>query len=236
MPKRIARRRPARGRPRSPVLGDEKILRCALRLADEQGIEALSMRTIAAKLGVEAMSLYNHVTGKDHILDGIVDLVIAEISAPASGGDWKTSIRRWGFSLHEVLLRHPWAAVLIESRPTLGPARLRYGDSVLGAFRAAGFSVEAAYHAFMTLDSYIYGFALQEVSWPSPADAVPARIESLRGQIPASEFPHITEVMEAVLRRRAAAPTTAYEAEFAFGLDLILDGLGRVLRGAPSSR
>jgi AcrR family transcriptional regulator len=222
-------KRPARGRPRSPVLGDQKILLCALRLADERGIDALSMRTIAGKLGVEAMSLYNHVSGKDHILDGIVDLVIAEIRAPAVGGDWKMSMRQWALSSHEVLLRHPWAAVLIESRPNLSPVRLKYGDSVLGALRGAGFNVDTAYQAFLTIDSYIYGFTLQEVSWPYPANEVPARIEDVRGQIPAGEFPHITEVMEAVLRRRALSPAAAYESEFVFGLDLILTGLDRIL-------
>jgi AcrR family transcriptional regulator len=222
-------KRPARGRPRSPVLGNEKILHAALRLADERGIDALSMRTIAGKLGVEAMSLYNHVANKDDILDGIVDLVIAEIRAPAAGGDWKASLRQWALSSHEVLLRHPWAAVLIESRPTLSAVRLKYGDSVLGALRSAGFTVDTAYQAFLTLDSFIYGFTLQEVSWPYPASDVPARIEDVRGQVSAAEFPHITEVMAVVLRRRASAPTAAYEAEFSFGLDLILGGLERIL-------
>jgi len=222
-------KRPARGRPRSPVLGNEKILRCALRLADERGIDALSMRTIAGKLGVEAMSLYNHVSGKDHILEGIVDLVVAEIRAPVSGGDWKTSMRRWALSAHEVLLRHPWAAVLIESRPVPSPVRLRYADSVLGALRGAGFPVEMAYQAFLTIDSYIYGFTLQEVSWPYPVNEVPAHVANLRPQVPASEYPHVTEVMDAVLRRRAVSTAAAYEAEFTFGLDLILEGLSRVL-------
>jgi AcrR family transcriptional regulator len=207
-------------------------MRCALRLADERGIEALSMRTIAGKLGVEAMSLYNHVSNKDHILDGIVDLVVAEIRTPANDGNWKASMRRWALSVHEVLLRHPWAAALIESRPNLSPVRLKYADSVLGGIRGAGFAVDVAYQVFLTLDSYVYGFTLQEVNWPYPVQEVPARIESLRPQVPASEYPNVSAVMEAALRQRAVAPTAAYEAEFAFGLDLILDGLDRILAAA----
>lgn len=191
------------------------------------------MRSIAAKLGVEAMSLYNHVSGKDQILDGIADLVVAEIRAPPSGGDWRSSMRRWALASHAVLLRHPWAAALIESRPTPSPVRLRYADSVLGVLRGAGFAVERAYQALLTIDSYIYGFTLQEVSWPYRADEVPSRIAELRPQIQASDYPHVSEVMGAVmsLRGRSAIP---YEAEFAFGLDLILDGLDRI-RTSPAS-
>lgn len=224
-----------RGRPRGAALTPEKILRCAIRLADERGIEAVSMRTIAGKLGVEAMALYNHVAGKDEILGGIVDLVVSEIDVPAGGSDWRACMRRRAISAHEVLLRHPWASALIESHAGPGPIRLRYADSVLGVLRRAGFSIELAYEAFLTLDSYIYGFALQEVNWPSPPNEVPAAVARLRPQIPASEYPHVTEVMDFVTRRRAEAPKAAYEAEFAFGLELILDGLERTLQASAKT-
>ena len=217
-------RKPARGRARAP-LSQEKILRCAIRMADEAGIEALSMRALAAKLGVEAMSLYNHIPSKDELLNGIVDLVVAEIDVPTGGPDWRASMRRRAISAHEVLLRHPWAAAVIESRASQSPIRLRYADSVLGVLRGAGLSIERAYEAFLTLDSYVYGFTLQEVSWPHPAEEVETVIERLRPQIPAADYPHVTEVMGFVSQRPRASSPRAYEAEFLFGLDLILDGL-----------
>src|SRR3990170_833011 len=125
-------RKSGRGRARGAALTEEKILRCAIRLADEKGIEAVSMRAIAGKLGVEAMALYNHVGGKDEILGGIVDLVVSEIDVPVGGSDWMACMRRRAISAHEVLLRHPWASGLIESHTGTGPSRLKYADSVLG--------------------------------------------------------------------------------------------------------
>ena len=221
MPKKAGR-----ARTRTP-LNQEKVLRCAVRMADEAGLEALSMRTLAAKLGVEAMSLYNHVSGKDELLNGIVDLVVAEIEVPAGGPDWRASMRRRANSAHEVLLRHPWAAALIESRASQSSTRLRYAEAVLGVLRGAGFSIELAYYAFLTLDSYVYGFTLQEVSWPYPADQVATVIEQLQPQVPPSEYPHINEIMGVVAQRRAGS-SRRYEAEFAFGLDLILEGLEKL--------
>jgi AcrR family transcriptional regulator len=226
-------RKPGGGRPRA-ALNEEKILRCAMRVADEEGIDAVSMRTVAGKLGVEAMSLYNHVGGKDQILSGIVDLVVAEIDVPVGGSDWRASMRRRAVSAHEVLLRHPWASALIESRASQSPIRLRYADSVLGILRQAGFSIEMAYNAFLTLDSYVYGFTLQEVSWVYPPDQVKEVVARLRPQVPAADYPHVTEIMEFVAQREAPSPR-AYEAEFAFGLDLILDGLARAVAGSRES-
>jgi AcrR family transcriptional regulator len=220
--------KPGRSRARGPALTEEKILRCAIRLADEKGIEAVSMRAIAGKLGVEAMALYNHVGGKDEILGGIVEIVVSEIDVPVGGSDWRACMRRRAISAHEVLLRHPWAAALIESNTGTGRSRLKYADSVLGVLRKAGFSIELAYDAFLTLDSYIYGFALQEVNWPYPSNEVPAAIARLQAQIPATEYPHVTEVMGFVTRKRLESPN-GYEREFAFGLELILDGLERTL-------
>lgn len=187
------------------------------------------MRALAAKLGVEAMSLYNHVPSKDDVLNGIVDRVVGEIDVPADTSDWRASMRRRAISVHGVLLRHPWAASLIESRSTLSPIRLRYAESVLGVLRGAGFSIDLAYATFLTLDSYVYGFTLQEVSWPYPAEQVQTVVERLQPLIPASEYPNVNEVMRVVSQRRAQS-ARGYEPEFLFGLDLTLDALEGALR------
>src|SRR3990172_9394989 len=139
--------------PRVP-LSRERVLRAAIGLDDEGGIESLSMRKLGQRLGVEAMSLYYHAANKDDILDGIVDIVVSEIDVPSGGGDWKAAMRASAISAHEVLLRHPWAASLILSGPTVRPARLRYMDSILGCLREAGFSAEMTDHAYHALDSH----------------------------------------------------------------------------------
>jgi AcrR family transcriptional regulator len=221
-------RRPVRGRPRAPTLSRERILRCAIRLADEKGIEALSMRTLADRLGVQAMSLYNHVANKDDILSGIVDLVVSAIETPTVGSDWKLAMRRRAISARKELLHHPWMAALMESRRTPSAGRLRYADSILGGLRAAGFPIKVAWRAFLTLDSYIYGFTLQETSWPYPPDEVPAAVERLRSNIPSSEYPHVRDVIAVVMARRTPL-SRSRAAEFTFGLDLIIEGLERQL-------
>jgi AcrR family transcriptional regulator len=132
--------------PREPLC-TERVLRAALKLADAGGTQALTMRRLGQDLGVEAMSLYKHVANKDAILDGIVDLVVGEITLPAAGEDWKSAMRRRAISAHEVLVRHPWACGLLLSRINLGPAMLRYVDATLGSLRAAGFSSELADYA-----------------------------------------------------------------------------------------
>jgi AcrR family transcriptional regulator len=200
-------------------LSRDRVLRAAVELADAQGLEALSMRRLARELGVEAMSLYNHVANKDDLLDGIVDVAVAEISVPEPGEPWKAAMRRRAISTREMLVRHPWAAGLIESRLTPSPVRMRYPDAVLGCLREAGFSVLMAVHVFNTLDSYIYGFALQERSMPfgSLADA-PTEANELVRAIPADAYPYLAETA-------ATFVTSGYDYadEFAFGLDLILD-------------
>ena len=217
---------------RSP-LNRELILQAAVALADRSGLGSLSMRRLGAELGVEAMSLYNHVANKDEILDGMIDRIMDEIDVPADGIDWKRAMRGRAISAHEVLLRHTWAPALIESRVTSGAARFRHCDAVIGTLRGAGFPIETAYHAFLTLDSYIYGFTQQEVNWPFEREERPEMVEGLAPQILAGEYPHLVEMMEYVLdagtggdERGDAGP---YETEFAFGLDLILDGLERIL-------
>ncbi len=210
---------------RQPLTRD-RVLDAALVLADEGGIEALSMRKLAQALGVEAMSVYHHVANKEAILDGLVDLVFSEIALPAAEASWRTAMRERAISARAVLSRHPWATVLMESRTSPGPATLHHHDAVLGVLRGAGFSVPLAAHAFSALDSYIYGFALQEVALPfdSPESAA-AVAEAILEHLPADRYPHLRELTaEHVLQ-----PGYAYAAEFEFGLDLILDGLDRAL-------
>jgi AcrR family transcriptional regulator len=209
--------------PRLP-LNRERVLGVAVDLADTSGIESLSMRKLAQALGVEAMSLYNHVANKDDILNGMVDLVFAEIGLPPVGVDWKSAMRQRALSARDVLLRHPWAIGLMESRLHPGPATLRHHDAVIGSLREAGFSVAMAAHTYSLLDSYIYGFVLQQASLPfRSADETAAMAETFLRQFPAQTYPHLAELtIQHVLQ-----PGYDYGDEFAFGLDLILDGLER---------
>ncbi|MDP8932290.1 MAG: TetR/AcrR family transcriptional regulator [Actinomycetota bacterium] len=207
--------------PRIP-LSRERVLRGAVAFADESGIESLTMRKLGEALGVEAMSLYNHVANKDDLLDGMVDLVFSEIDLPSIGADWKTAMRQRAVSARQALSRHPWAIGLMESRTSPGPATLRHHDAVIGSLRQAGFSIEMTAHAFSVLDSYIYGFALQEASLPFDAAEKTAEVaQMILAQLPVDEYPHLTEMaIEHVLQ-----PGYDYGNEFKFGLDLILDGL-----------
>ncbi len=212
--------------PRIP-LTRQRVLAAAVMLADRAGVGSLSMRKLAQELGVEAMSLYHHVAGKDDILDGIADMVFEEIDLPGGAIDWRTAMRRRAISFREALRRHPWANALVESRSSSGPATLRHHNAVLGILRQAGFSIEMAAHAFSVLDSYIYGFALQETTLPfQTTEELAGLAETILRDLPSEEFPYLTEmIVEHVLR-----PGYDYGNEYAFGLDLILDGLERGLR------
>jgi AcrR family transcriptional regulator len=209
--------------PRVP-LTRQRVLDTAVALADREGVRSLSMRKLAQELGVEAMSLYHHVANKDAILDGMIDVVFGEIDLPTGEADWKAAMRRRAVSAREALRRHPWATGLMETRTTPGPATLRHHDAVLGILRNGGFSVELAAHAYSLLDSYIYGFALQEASLPfHTSEETAALAESIMSGFPADAYPHLTELtVEHVLQ-----PGYDYGNEFLFGLELILDGLDR---------
>jgi AcrR family transcriptional regulator len=202
----------------------ERVLRAAIGLADTSGIQSLSMRKLGVELGVEAMSLYNHVTSKSDLLDGMVDLVFAEIDLPIDGAGWRDAMRRRAISAREVLARHRWATGLMETRTSPGPATLRHHDAVLGILRGAGFSVAMAAHAYSLLDSYTYGFAMQEASLPfDTGEETAALAQSILARGAPGEYPHLTEfTVEHVLK-----PGYDYGAEFEYGLDLILDGLER---------
>jgi AcrR family transcriptional regulator len=206
-------------------LSRERVLRAAINLADSDGIDALSMRKLGQELGVEAMSLYNHVRNKEDILDGMVDVVFSQIDLPSSGVDWKSAMRQRAISARRVLLRHPWAIGLMESRIQPGPATLRHHDSVIGTLRKAGFSIEMAAHAYSALDSYIYGFTLNEQTLPFDTSEEVAEVAgNILRELPATDYPYLAEMaIEHVMK-----PGYDYGAEFEFGLDLILDGLSRV--------
>ena len=225
----MARKTSAGAEPRIP-LSKERVLAAAVALADEGGIDALSMRKLAQELGVEAMSLYNHVANKAEVLDGIVEAVAAEIATPSAGGDWKTAIQESSISRYDTLLRHPWAPGLwMGQRP--GPARLRQMDALLGTLRGAGFSPNLTYHAYHILESYVLGYIQQVLNYR----AVDTRqFEDLaagfvRGDY-AEEYPHFTEHVRQHMEPREEDGESA----FALGLDLILDGL-ETLRDAPDA-
>ena len=207
--------------PRIP-LSRERVLRTAVDLADKDGVESLSMRRLAQALGVEAMSLYRHVRNKGDLVDGMVDLVFGEIGLPPRGVDWRTAMRQRAIAARAVLARHPWAIGLMESRSRPGPATLSHHDAVIGCLRGAGFSIAMTAHAYSVLNSYIYGFALQQASVPFKTSEEGVEVaESILRQFPADAYPHLTELT--VQLDYGAGYDHADE--FEFGLDLILDGL-----------
>ena len=207
-------------------LNRDKVVGAAIALADTGGIESLSMRKLGGELGVEAMSLYNHVSNKGDLTDGMIDGVFAEIDLPISGADWQTAMRRRAISVRAVLARHPWATGLMESRTTPGPATLRHHDAVLGILRGAGFSIVLAAHASSVLDSYVYGFVLQERNVPSTTMGFTKMAQVILAQLATQDYPHVAELtVQHVLQ-----PGYDHDTEFEFGIDLILDGLERVCR------
>jgi AcrR family transcriptional regulator len=217
-----------RARAQRPPLSRERIMQAAVALADASGFESLTMRRLGEALGVEAMSLYHHVAGRDDLLDGMIDVVFAEVDLPDGELGWRAALRQRSISVRAVLSRHRWAIGRMESRTSPGPATLRQHDAVIGCFRSAGFSVPLAAHAFSAIDSYVYGFALQERSLPFDTPEETAELATVMlAQFPADEYPHLAELTsEHVLR-----PGYDYGEEFEFGLDLVLDGLERAAAG-----
>jgi len=209
--------------PRRIPLSRERVLQTAIRLADEGGLESLSMRKLGQKLGVEAMALYYHFANKDEVLDGLVDLVFTEIDLPSVGAHWKTAMRERAIAVRDALARHRWAIGLMESRRNPGPANLRHHDAVLGCLRAAGFDIAMAAHAYSLLDGYIYGFALTKMNLPFSRSDAAAVAESMLKPFPIDEYPNLVEIMtEHVMK-----PGYDYGDEFVYGLDVILDGLDK---------
>jgi AcrR family transcriptional regulator len=201
-----------------------RVLRAAIDLADESGIESLSMRKLGQALGVEAMSLYNHVANKDDILNAIIDIVEDEIELPSAGEAWKSALRGIALSAHDVFERHPWAARLTLSTNGARPARWRYMNATLGCLREAGFSAEMTDHAYHALESHIAGFTLWASQLEVAEEDLPDLAATFLREIPVDELPYLVEHVHQHLKERDPAD----EGSFAFGLDLILDGLERI--------
>jgi AcrR family transcriptional regulator len=208
-------------------LSRDRVLEAAISLADEQGLDAVSMRRVAQTLGVEAMSLYNHVASKADLVAAMVDDVVGEIELPTDTSDWEAAVRTCAVSAHEAFLRHPWAC-----GPAMGPgsmpegetARLRYMEWLLGTLRRAGFSADLTYHAYHALDSHILGFTMWQLGHALPGDRdLQSLAEELFQLLPPDRFPYLAEHA----RQHMDAPAGEGEREFDFGLDLILDGLRR---------
>jgi AcrR family transcriptional regulator len=217
-----------RTEPRTP-LSRERVIDAALALADEGGVEALSMRRLADKLGVKAMSLYNHVANKDEVLDAIVDAAMAEIATPATDADWKAQVRSIAISAHETLLRHPWV-VDLGMRQNPGAGLMRYGDSLLGCLRNAGFSKELTYHAYHVIEGYVLGYTTQVLNFravdTSRFDDIVGRF--VRGDF-AAEYPHFTEH---ALQHIQPSPEQEDVSGYELGLDLIVVGLEQLRDGS----
>ena len=205
-----------------PQLTRERIIEGALEVADQIGIEAFTMRRLADALEVSPMTIYHYVSGKDEIIDSLVDAVFAEIELPPRDLDWKLAMRRRCLSARLVLNRHPWAPPLMESRTSPGPATLRHHDEVLGCLRRGGLSIQMTAHAYAILDSFLYGFALEEANLPSGGgEGIGDVADDLLAPFPPDEYPHLMEL----ITQHVLQPGYSFANSFEFGLDLIIEGL-----------
>jgi len=207
-----------------PGLTRARVLACAVELADRIGLDALTMRRLGDELGVEAMSIYGHVANKEDLLNRMVDAIFAEIELPPASTPWRPALRQRSVSFRDVLRRHPWAVALKGSGTNPGPATLRHHDRVLGTLLDGGFSLELTAHAISALDSYIYGFALQEKTLPfTTENETAAMAETMLAQLATTEYPHLVRFTAT----HVLQPGYAYGNEFVFGLEIVLDGLQR---------
>ena len=205
-------------------LNRDVVVHAAVAHADAHGTEGLTMRRLAAALGVAPMALYRHVANRDDLLNGMVDVVFGEIDLPSREGGWKSAMRRRAVSARAVLVRHRWAIPLLESRTNPGPANLRHHDAVLDVLLGAGFDSATATHAFNLLDSYIFGFVLQETNLPFSGPEELAEVGgAMLEHMPADEYPHLVKVATELM-----ASGFDYAEEFEYGLDLLLDAVARV--------
>jgi AcrR family transcriptional regulator len=207
-------------------LSRARVLQAAMALADDGGIESLTMRRLGEELGVGPMALYRHVANKDDLIDAMVDDVFSEIGVPSFDGDWKAAMRDRAIAVREALLRHRWAIGIMESRANPGPANLQHHDAVIGCLRAGGFDIAMAAHAYSVLDSYIYGFAATQKNLPFTAEDAGEKAETMLRPFAAGAYPYLTEM----LTDHIMQPGYDYGDEFELGLDLILDGLDERIR------
>ena len=208
------------------TLSRERVLAAAVALADREGIDALSMRNLGREVGVEAMSLYNHVKNKDDLLDGIVEVVAKQLEPPSIGGDWKAAMRSRAIRAHGVLMQHPWATMLIVSRANVGPAMLRYVDATIGCLREAGFSWAMSDHVWNAIDGYVYGFTLQKLNFPFEPEEYPVVAAQYLHLVPETEYPYLNGMTRQVIAR-----THDGIQKLELGLDVLLNGFEQHLRG-----
>lgn len=211
---------PARRPGRPPRVSRDQVLDAALAIADEGGLAAITMASVGARLGVEAMSLYRHIGNKEQMLDGLVDRVFAEIEVARDAEDWRAAMRRRAISAQAALRRHPWAIGLMESRAQPGPATLAHHDANVGVLLDAGFTGRETTRIYNLIDSYVYGFALQEATLPF---STPEEMASLSEQMLAAvadAYPHLGAV-----QRELVGSGFVYADEFEAGLDIILGAL-----------
>jgi AcrR family transcriptional regulator len=205
-----------------PALTPERVIEAATAMADVIGVDSLTIRKLATELDVTPMAIYHHVPNRDSIIDGMVDLVFSKIELPPTDLDWKTAIRERSASARQVLAQHRWAAPLMESRRTAGPATLQHHEAILDCLRNGGHSIEMSAHAYALIDAFIYGFALLEANLPATGGQDMAELaETIIDPLPADLYPRLIELTaEHVLQ-----PGYDFGNEFEFGLDLILSGL-----------
>lgn len=210
-----------------PGLSRDRVIEAAAAVADRSGLAGVTMRSVGAELGVEAMSLYHHVRGKDDLIDGLADWVFALIAVPRPGGEWRSEMVLRAASARAALSAHPWGLGMIESRRAAGDALLRHHDAVLGCLREGGFPVALAAHAFSAIDSYTYGFVLTEVNLPfEPGESADEFVTEL--SLPTQRYPYLAEM----IADQVVGRDYAYADEFTYGLDLILDALAARLTGS----
>jgi AcrR family transcriptional regulator len=205
--------------PARQPLDRDRVVSAAVALADEAGLSAVTMRALGQRLGVEAMSLYHHVSGKDELLAAMVEVVTGEVERPRPGRAWDRELRRTALSLHQVLLRHPWAGSILEGRASAGPVRLGYLEAVMATLRSAGFDIQQAYRASRLVDTYVYGSALLESSSEVEGDAVPDAASAALATL-GPEYPHLRELAEHIARSRYSEQT-----EFTRGLDVLVGAI-----------
>ena len=215
-----------RGTPEKMRLSRARILKEAVAIADREGLDALTMRKLASGFDVVPMAIYKHVANKEDMLDGMVDVIFSEVELPREDVDWKTATRERAISARKVLARHPWAIGMTESRMKPGEANLRHREAVIGCFRRGGFPIAMAIHASSVVDSYLYGFLLQERSLPfDSTEELGEQAQGMLDQFPSDDFPYLAETIAEVINAEA----WEFANEFEFGLDLILDGLEALL-------
>jgi len=206
-----------------PALNREKVLLAAIAIADRDGIDGLSMRKLGEELNVEAMSIYNYIANKEELLDAMCDFIVSLFDSPDINIDWKEALRRSSLSAQKILWKHPWACGLSMSRPNIGSASLMYAETTMGVLRRAGFSTQLTHHAIHALDNHLYGSTLQEIGFKLGMESFGPEVAAIYMQQKKDKFPYASEVI--------LEATHDHEIEYAFVLDLILDGLERVRDG-----